>query len=312
MLFRAEPAKDERWSLHQTAFSLTWPKKSNKIQVSSPPAWGCFRRSRVCPSAILVFPTRVGVFLSTYSSIPTNISLPHPRGGVSLPRSFSFLLYVSSPPAWGCFRHHLGSLRKQGVFPTRVGVFLKAESKRLARKGLPHPRGGVSRSFSRGTGYATSSPPAWGCFRFRALRVWGCRVFPTRVGVFPMSALPTFDHIGLPHPRGGVSAHMGDSTVRPMSSPPAWGCFLPFFRDAVSSPGLPHPRGGVSLWEGFALGRVASSPPAWGCFYALSCGVLHGCVFPTRVGVFLARRCISIAVGWSSPPAWGCFYGSCV
>ena len=52
-------------------------------------------------------------------------------------------------------------------------------------KGLPHARGGVSKRFHA---VALSFP-----------------VFPTHVGVFPLSSSYNADTLSLPHARGGVS-----------------------------------------------------------------------------------------------------------
>ena len=52
--------------------------------LSSPRAWGCFRGPRKKPGLFLVFPTCVGVFLSTGSFSTLSFCLPHVRGGVSV------------------------------------------------------------------------------------------------------------------------------------------------------------------------------------------------------------------------------------
>ena len=133
-----------------------------------------------------------------------------------------------------------------------------------------------------------------------------------------------------------------------LSSPRAWGCFLPLFladgREAVfptcvgvfltgskapkSSAGLPHVRGGVSYVWGIAGEGSLSSPRAWGCFPYLDFIRNQPCVFPTCVGVFLRwhkrtmmesrlphvrggvsmRRATPVLHTVSSPRAWGCFH----
>ena len=54
------------------------------------------------------------------------------------------------------------------VFPTSVGVFLKASATTLAGAGLPHVRGGVSIARTGPEGVFLSSPRPWGCFCERA------------------------------------------------------------------------------------------------------------------------------------------------
>ena len=77
--------------------------KTLGITVSSPRLWGCFcvildhRRGRC------VFPTPVGVFLTTRKASWRASSLPHACGGVSIPIPHNALILPSSPRLWGCF-----------------------------------------------------------------------------------------------------------------------------------------------------------------------------------------------------------------
>ena len=50
-----------------------------------------------------------------------------------------------------------------------------------------------------------SSPHAWGCFYGIVLENLDSGVFPTCVGVFPISNVSKFIPFRLPHMRGGVS-----------------------------------------------------------------------------------------------------------
>ncbi len=91
----------------------------------------------------------------------------------------------SSPRTWGCFYREVGESPRRGVFPTHVGVFLKAGEKHPHGLGLPHARGGVS------TDFACARPES--------------TVFPTHVGVFLAFGAGQVPGDGLPHARGGVS-----------------------------------------------------------------------------------------------------------
>ena len=51
-----------------------------------------------------------------------------------------------------------------------------------------------------------SSPRAWGCFQRLAVTGDSEKVFPTCVGVFPLSIEKGLILSGLPHVRGGVSS----------------------------------------------------------------------------------------------------------
>ena len=216
---------------------------------------------------------------------------------------------------------------------------------------LPHARGGVSHSATRPSRHQQSSPRPWGCFQ-RSTHGFEQRiVFPTPVGVFPLT--PTLSHgrHRLPHARGGVSKidRFGDLESR--SSPRPWGCFRHQVRHApgeevfptpvgVFPPSramlelmacLPHARGGVSDELARAKIEARSSPRPWGCFLPRVHTSTGSAVFPTPVGVFPrscrgcrchgglphARGGVSdvqrtrIKVALSSPRPWGCFPEPC-
>ena len=216
------------------------------------------------------------------------------------------------------------------------------------RKGsLPHARGGVSSGLTLSNTGLRSSPRTWGCFSCASCSFRRKDVFPTHVGVFPVTSMATEWKARLPHARGGVSK-FGSYHVRQQgSSPRTWGCFwsgpqtgwrLVVFPTHVgvflnsclcrqSRVSLPHARGGVSLVSDLPRIPWESSPRTWGCFFH----ILHirplGKVFPTHVGVFLkvsakrsgsmrlphARGGVSGCVirqhelDLSSPRTWGCF-----
>ena len=316
--------------------------------MSSPRAWGCFWSHVPLCYSWQVFPTCVGVFLSSVLTLGIRYCLPHVRGGVSdVCDDFRFAL-MSSPRAWGCFH------RRDGV--------------ENAAAGLPHVRGGVSLIHSIMDECDRSSPRAWGCFctgthpyAFGAVfptcvgvflsivpPVFLVGVFPTCVGVFLSLILSTWFTKSLPHVRGGVSERVDRDNQVNASSPRAWGCFLCgwCFRNGryvfptcvgvflsawtvtIRSTRLPHVRGGVSFAGGASGTAATSSPRAWGCFWLALHLLRPPDVFPTCVGVFprleTARRLgiglphvrggVSeeawelLMAGASSPRAWGCFH----
>src|SRR5690606_28822373 len=92
------------------------------------------------------------------------------------------------------------------VFPTPVGVFPTTPLPPIASIGLPHARGGVSQVRQLAHKWARSSPRPWGCFpRWRPPPTF-TMVFPTPVGVFPISPIAAHSLLRLPHARGGVSS----------------------------------------------------------------------------------------------------------
>ena len=193
---------------------------------SLPPARGgvsiCFT---IVSHVEAVFPTPVGVFPTCFwRSLPPK-SLPHARGGVSSYSPVASLLRKSSPRPWGCFLVILKSLRLILVFPTPVGVFLRANRPWQCREGLPHARGGVSFKWSAASRSCASSPRPWGCFSPVQMDYKKHRVFPTPVGVFPDVQAQLASIGGLPHARGGVSSCKSVGFQPNTSSPRTWGCF---------------------------------------------------------------------------------------
>ncbi len=195
--------------------------------VSSPRPWGCFFAESGWQYCTPVFPTPVGVFPPFGVIEPSELSLPHARGGVSactisagknlcLPHarggvsdqtSTASERTWSSPRPWGCFLCGLAEWQGTNVFPTPVGVFLAQDSALPALVGLPHARGGVSGV--AGIGFSLTF------------------VFPTPVGVFLNTALVACHGNRLPHARGGVSPLAALTLTGAWSSPRPWGCFQP-------------------------------------------------------------------------------------
>ena len=90
---------------------------------SSPRRWGCFQSQSCGRGNTMVFPTQVGVFLSSSPVRNSWSSLPHAGGGVSFPIADRSSEAESSPRRWGCFWIYLSICRRDQVFPTQVGVF---------------------------------------------------------------------------------------------------------------------------------------------------------------------------------------------
>ena len=93
-------------------------------------------------------------------------------------------LIKSSPREWGCFYDYILRGYSQGVFPTRVGVFLRGLITGERRICLPHASGGVSTVEKLIIRDLKSSPREWGCFYESMDVIVQWTVFPTRVGVF--------------------------------------------------------------------------------------------------------------------------------
>ena len=233
---------------------------------SSPRPWGCFSIWPPVKTDVTVFPTPVGVFLGRVAFWKLLISLPHARGGVSMPSKGGLSPSGSSPRPWGCFLVGRGIGGHGLVFPTPVGVFPCCRRSPAGWRRLPHARGGVSAAVHRERLRAGSSPRPWGCFWMSRVQYLFQTVFPTPVGVFPGRTSSRVRRRSLPHARGGVSFQDIPQRRRALSSPRPWGCFRPaefgafhliVFPTPVGvfprhrrcdprHPGLPHARGGVS------------------------------------------------------------------
>ena len=189
----------------------------------------------------------MGVFLLATDLELQAISLPHARGGVSLDGAKREPALWSSPRPWGCF-----SLNR---YVECIGF------------GLPHARGGVSHVDFVVHPRRQSSPRPWGCFWNHQRLDRRHFVFPTPVGVFPLTAPARTLTRSLPHARGGVSLEAAYRREEKVSSPRPWGCFRSDIATAaarfvfptpvgvfLSGPrrprlqwSLPHARGGVSV-----------------------------------------------------------------
>ena len=192
---------------------------------SSPRSWGCFYGLAAAAILLAVFPTLVGVFLTTCSDGTGSMRLPHARGGVSTWTTSTQSTILSSPRSWGCFRKRDVPFKANQVFPTLVGVFPRLSVTLPARFCLPHARGGVSLVYNEWYRDQESSPRSWGCFLHADLGQVVVAVFPTLVGVFPHTVRHHTANNGLPHARGGVSLGLRQTYAMRMSSPRSWGCF---------------------------------------------------------------------------------------
>ena len=109
---------------HASGGVSTITKMVTVIEGSSPREWGCFSTRLEIKNPPMVFPTRVGVFLSSIAGLEDALGLPHASGGVSVGRANMLIGEQSSPREWGCFPNLKCCGQCSLVFPTRVGVFL--------------------------------------------------------------------------------------------------------------------------------------------------------------------------------------------
>ena len=177
--------------------------------------------------------------------------------------------------------------------------------------------------------------------------ITGIRIFPTPVGVFPLSVDFQPPTHCLPHARGGVSNFKYICAGLRGSSPRPWGCFSSpassttntgvfptpvgvFLTEPIGwefCSGLPHTHKNISSASISIRCQIESSPHPWGCFLLKIYKTPEGLVFPTPVGVFLNDILLAIDAASlpharggvsdgdlmgaltykSSPRPWGCF-----
>ena len=289
--------------------------------------WGCFCSFLRQSLWVCVFPTHVGVFLSTSKPCARALRLPHACGGVSITVRRSEYLLPSSPRMWGCFHHRAHGGYPASVFPTHVGVFPPHAAPTGFRRRLPHACGGVSHRCHRTSCRRSSSPRMWGCFGTGAITDMVDNVFPTHVGVFPPRGNHSRKRQGLPHACGGVSSRRSGSGTSQSSSPRMWGCF-PLARLRKVGEQVFPTHVGVFLMCSCVGVFIACLPHACGgVSQVIQEGAPMFMVFPTHVGVFpfaspeeaiearLPHACGGVSISGnilecpftSSPRMWGCF-----
>ena len=153
-----------------------------------------------------------------------------------------------------------------------------------------------------------SSPRSWGCFQPVYTRELYAGVFPTLVGVFPVTVGMEVSSTSLPHARGGVSLLPQVNAVLHESSPRSWGCFLRIIVLIIGLIVFPT-LVGVFLPIPFTRPEpIQSSPRSWGCFIIPVLSEVEHIRLPhARGGVSLVVR-TTILFSTSSPRSWGCFY----
>ena len=130
----------------------------------SPREWGCFLWCQDVKDFLMVFPTRVGVFLMTPKYRTRRTGFPHASGGVSASPFARIISIAFSPREWGCFRSQPRPSWRMSVFPTRVGVFPSCSQHSRSMECFPHASGGVSAITPPAHRDIMFSPREWGCF----------------------------------------------------------------------------------------------------------------------------------------------------
>ena len=152
--------------------------------------------------------------------------LLHACGDVSPLDSADADLIWSAPRMWRCF-HRCALCQYQGdVCSTHVEMFLAQTGSMSAVSCLLHACGDVSSSLSVSPNWITSAPRMWRCFHtpLRPVHLQG--VCSTHVEMFlALIACVSYDTCLL-HACGDVSIWLQWTSLRTMSAPRMWRCFL--------------------------------------------------------------------------------------
>ena len=132
----------------------------------SPRRWGCFCLGLSHHTQDHVFPTQVGMFLTTGGKTIGFLCFPHAGGDVSA-------IYDAVT-------------KDDEVFPTQVGMFLPVSLALKVKFGFPHAGGDVSILSKLFPVAVPFSPRRWGCFSTLEQYALPVLVFPTQVGMFPL------------------------------------------------------------------------------------------------------------------------------
>ena len=129
----------------------------------SPHAWGCSAQRVPERGRPLVFPTRVGMFRAHPRGEGRSRGFPHTRGDVPTTLESTRATRAFSPHAWGCSEHRQPRRHRDGVFPTRVGMFRAPAHGVRQQVRFPHTRGDVPSGLHYESAPGMFSPHAWGC-----------------------------------------------------------------------------------------------------------------------------------------------------
>ena len=184
---------------------------------SSPPTRGYFRGDGVAVPEVALFPAHAGVFPQPTHRRPLPLTLPRPRGGISLMGWSDVGMLSSSPPTRGYF--------PGPSWPAHAGVFPCCLLMGLSWSALPRPRGGISVSIEAMPDEDGSSPPTRGYFHLQSERSASLQLFPAHAGVFPGFVIWASAGSTLPRPRGGISQVLALLNLTGGSSPPTRGYF---------------------------------------------------------------------------------------
>ena len=142
-----------------------------------------------CQQTTQVFPTPVGVFPSSEDLVTLDVCFPHARGGVSVDENrlpFVGRVFPTPVGVFLSYRYGIGRLKK--FSPRPWGCFLHLRSGGWVSGSFPHARGGVSSIGPYSWSSLRFSPRPWGCFSAPAAELRTVAVFPTPVGVFPLTS----------------------------------------------------------------------------------------------------------------------------
>ena len=155
-----------------------------------------------------MFPTHVGIARRCPPTRSCRRYVPYACGDCAETGGFSRCRWICSLRMWGLRAPCLPRARVQRMFPTHVGIARRHGAAGRNRRHVPYACGDCAFVTDCNCDALRCSLRMWGLRGFESWAIFGCRMFPTHVGiarnVTPGSALP----VDVPYACGDCAEHV--------------------------------------------------------------------------------------------------------
>ena len=274
----------------------------------TPHARGCTLLAPSGRAAVVAYPARAGMYLTSGLSSSFVPSLPRTRGDVPVSCCRSPPSSSLTPHARGCTPVMRPRLRWSAAYPARAGMYLTAAALRCTGGCLPRTRGDVPQRRVSGDPDAPLTPHARGCTVPALDARRGDLAYPARAGMYPSSISPPSAPSRLPRTRGDVPLKVERARAR--LTPHARGCtrfrsgrragsaayparagmYPPIVAGEGEVARLPRTRGDVPRTRRVSSPMSALTPHARGCTPVLPHPTRRLAAYPARAGMYPPSR----------------------